>query len=180
VQANRTLARLRALFNWAIEKDPLTASPIARIKLPTHEQPRDRVLSDDEIRWLWQACDAVGWPFGHLTKFLLLTAQRRDEAASMAWPEVDFEKRTWTIPRERAKNDRAHEVQLSDPAVTVLRALPRVGDRLVFTTTGETCISGAISANRLTFKRSATLSSMRSRRGAIAQWAASPAATCST
>jgi hypothetical protein len=52
VQANRSLARLRALFNWAIEKDRLTASPLARMKLPTQERSRDRVLGDDEMRWL--------------------------------------------------------------------------------------------------------------------------------
>jgi integrase len=148
VQANRTLMRLRALFNWAIEKDRLTTSPITRMKLPTEEQARDRVLGDDELRWLWQACDAVGWPFGLLTKFLLLTAQRREEAASMTWGEIDFDKRVWIIPRERAKNDRAHEVQLSDAAVAVLRSLPRVGDRLVFTTTGEGHVSGFSRAKR--------------------------------
>jgi integrase len=148
VQANRTLMRLRALFNWAIEKDRLTASPIARMKLPTEEQSRDRVLGDDELRWLWQACNVVGWPFGPLTRLLLLTAQRRDEAASMTWGEVDFDKRVWIIPRERAKNDRGHEVQLSDAAVAVLRSLPRIGDRLVFTTTGENHVSGFSRAKR--------------------------------
>jgi hypothetical protein len=93
VQANRTLSRLRALFNWAIEKDRLAASPIARIKLPTQERARDRVLADDELRWLWQACNDVGWPFGPLAKVLLLTAQRRDEVAGMTWDEVDLQKR---------------------------------------------------------------------------------------
>jgi hypothetical protein len=53
IQANRTLARLRAMFNWAIEKDRLAVSPVARMKLPTKEQPRDRVLTEDELRWLW-------------------------------------------------------------------------------------------------------------------------------
>jgi integrase len=142
VQANRSLARLRALFNWAIEKDRLAASPAARIKLPTQEQERDRVLIDDELRWFWLACDEVGWPFGPLAKLLLLTAQRRDEVATMAWSEVDLEKRVWIIPREKAKNDRAHEVQLSAAALAVLKSLPRIGEDLAFTTTGETPVSG--------------------------------------
>jgi integrase len=50
VMANRTLARLRALFNWAVDKERLTASPIGRMTLPTQERARDRVLSDDELR----------------------------------------------------------------------------------------------------------------------------------
>jgi integrase len=142
VQANRTLARLRALFNWAIEKDRLARSPVARMKLPTQEQARDRVLGDDELRWLWQASAEIGWPFGPLVKLLALTAQRRDEVASMTWAEVDFKKHVWTIPRHKAKNDCVHEVQLSSAALDVLRELPRIGDGLVFTTTGKTAVSG--------------------------------------
>src|SRR5262249_37660643 len=106
VQANRTLARIRALFNWAMEKDRVAASPVARMKLPTQERARDRALSDEELRWLWRACDEVGWPFGTLVKLLLLTAQRRDEVAGMNRAEIDFVKRAWTIPRHRTKNDR--------------------------------------------------------------------------
>jgi hypothetical protein len=70
VQANRTLARLRALFNWAIGKDRIAVSPAARMTLPTQERARDRVLSDDELRWFWQACNQIGWPFGRLAKLL--------------------------------------------------------------------------------------------------------------
>jgi integrase len=148
VQANRTLARLRALFNWAIEKDRVAVSPVARMKLPTQEHARDRVLSDDELRWLWRACDQAGWPFGPLVKLLLLTAQRRDEVAGMEWSEVDLVKRVWTIPRHKAKNDRLHEVQLSEAAIEVLQSLPRIGDGLVFTTTGQTAVSGFSKSKR--------------------------------
>jgi integrase len=148
VQANRTLARLRALFNWAIEKDRVAVSPVARMKLPTQEHARDRVLSDDELRWLWRACDQAGWPFGPLVKLLLLTAQRRDEVAGMEWSEIDLLKRVWTLPRHKAKNDRVHEIQLSDAAIEVLRSLPRMGDGLVFTTTGKRPISGFSKAKR--------------------------------
>ena len=142
IQANRTLARLRALFNWTVQKDRLAASPTVGIKPPTKEVSRDRALSDDELRWLLSSCDEIEWPFGPLVKLLLLTAQRRDEVARMEWPELDFGKRTWTIPREKAKNNRAHEVHLSDAAVVVLSSIPRVSRELVFTTTGETAVSG--------------------------------------
>jgi integrase len=148
IQANRTLARLRALFNWAIEKDRLAFSPVARMKLPTKERARDRVLGEDELRWFWAGCDEINWPFGPLAKLLLLTLQRRDEVASMEWSEVDFANRTWTIPREKVKNKRAHQVHLSDAAADVLRSLPRVDNGRVFTTTGETSVSGFSRAKR--------------------------------
>jgi integrase len=142
VQANRTLTRMRTLFNWAVEREIIPASPIAKMKLPTVEKPRDRVLDDDEIRLFWGACGKLDWPFGPLFKLLLLTAQRRDEVAGLEWAEIDLEKRLWTLPRERAKNDRAHEVQLSTAAVSIIEGLSRVHDRLVFTTNGESHVSG--------------------------------------
>ena len=142
IQANRTLARLRALFNWAIEKDRLNESPVARMKPPAKERPRDRALTDGEIRWFWQACGELGWPFGSLAKLLLLTAQRRDEVASMEWIEIDLGKATWTMPRQKTKNTRAHEVQLSVPTLEILKGLPQLGHGLLFTTTGETSVSG--------------------------------------
>jgi integrase len=153
IQANRTLARLRALFNWAIEKDRISASPVGHMKPPTKERARDRALSDDEIRWFWQACGEIGWPFGAVFKLLLLTAQRRDEVAGMRWTEINVEKRTWTLPRHRVKSDRGHEVPLSDAAIEVLRSLPRItsggNERdLVFTVTGTTAVSGFGNAKR--------------------------------
>jgi Arm domain-containing DNA-binding protein/integrase-like protein len=93
VQANRTLARLRHLFNWAVERGRLSASPVAAMKPPTKERARDRTLSDDEVRWFWSACEMIGWPFGPLAKLLLLTAQRRDEVGGIEWTEIHLEKR---------------------------------------------------------------------------------------
>jgi len=153
VQANRTVARLRTLFNWAASQGYVADSPLRGVKLPTKERERERVLTDDEIKWFWQACGALGrdgWPFGPLFKLLLLTAQRRDEVGAVVWSELDLEKRLWTIPRERAKNDRTHDVQLSDPAVEILTALRARRDQnlllkdspLIFTTNGKTPVSG--------------------------------------
>jgi integrase len=144
IQANRTLARLRALFNWAVEKDRLSASPATGVRPPTKERSRDRALCDDEIRWFWHSCGELGWPFGPIFKLLLLTAQRRDEVGGMRWSELDLDKRIWTLPRQRAKSDRGHELQLSEGAIEILRSLPQIaGDgRLVFTTTGKTPVSG--------------------------------------
>ena len=148
VQANRTLAKLRALFNWAVDNVRIAASPLEGLKPPTKEQARDRALSDDEIRWFWTACEASGWPFGPLDQLLLLTAQRRDEVAGMEWSELDFKKATWSMPRQKAKNGRAHDVPLSAAALAILQSLPRVNDRFVFTTTGKTAVSGYSRAKR--------------------------------
>lgn len=144
VSANRTLAVIRRMFGWLIERGVIVANPCAGVRAPTVEKSRDRVLSDEELRAILRACDGLNEPFGALVKLLALTAQRRDEIGQMAWREVDLDARIWIIPKERAKNGIAHDVPLSDPAVNVLKSIRRIaGHRgLVFTTTGETPVSG--------------------------------------
>ena len=51
----------------------------------------------------------------------------------MTWREVDFEKKIWTIPFERAKNSRAHFVHLAPRAIEIIQAQPKT-DGLVFPT----------------------------------------------
>lgn len=141
--ANHTLAYLRAMMNWAIGNDLIETNPCAGLKMPSPKVERDRALDDDEIRLFWLGCDKIGWPFGPLFKLLLLTAQRRDELAHATWAEFDLDKAVWTLPRERAKNDKAHVVHLAPAAVDILRALPRIGAKgYLFTTTGESPVSG--------------------------------------
>jgi integrase len=102
------------------------------------------VLSDDEIRWFWLACEEIGQPFGPLFQLLLLTAQRRDEVGTMEWPEIgDIKKRLWSIGRNKEKNDRAHDVHLSELAIEIISTLPKMdGTSLVFTTNSTTPVSG--------------------------------------
>jgi integrase len=40
----------------------------------------------------------------------------------MAWAEIDFDAKTWSLPRERCKNGHAHVVPLSEPALAILMA----------------------------------------------------------
>jgi integrase len=142
IVANRTLAVFRRLCNWAIERGIIAASPADKVKAPSAEESRDRVLSDDEIRLAWQAFERIGWPFGPIAQLLLLTGARRDEIASGCWSEIDLAGKTWTIAKGRSKNGAAHEIPLSDAAVAILKTLPRIGDNFVFSTTGRTSVSG--------------------------------------
>jgi integrase len=148
IAANRALAAVRKLFNWCVARDILSASPCAGVKPPTAERSRDRVLSDDELRLVWQAADQVGWPFGPLVQLLALTGQRREEVGRIQWSEIDIEKRLWVLPAGRVKNNQPHQVPLSDGALAILKSVPRIaGSPFVFTTNG-TAPSSAYSKNK--------------------------------
>ncbi|MHC2801164.1 integrase [Bradyrhizobium diazoefficiens] len=142
VHANRIHSRLRALFNWAVAKDRMTSSPMHGLKPPSGETERERVLSDDEIRWFWKACEEIGWPFGPIGRLLLLTAQRRTEVGDMDWSEINLSKCTWTIPSGRTKNGLSHEVHLSEGALRVIQQLPTPHRGRTFSATGERSVSG--------------------------------------
>ncbi|XIA67810.1 tyrosine-type recombinase/integrase [Bradyrhizobium sp. TZ2] len=148
VAANRVLTAIRKMFNWAIERDIIALSPCAGVKPPTQEQSRDRVLSDDELANVWRAAEQLGGPFGALVELLILTGQRRDEVARMAWGEVDLDAQLWTLPKERSKNGRPHDVVLSAPAVAILKSLPQIGDSFVLTTDGKSAASNYSASKR--------------------------------
>lgn len=152
VTANRVRAYLSGFFNWCIERGVVEVSPVAGVKPPAKEVSRDRVLSDDEIRWLWQACGEVGQPWGPMTKLLLLTGQRRSEVSGMTDREVTGE--TWHLSPDRTKNGKPHDVHLTDSALGILEGMERIkgSSGYVFTTTGETPVSGFNKAQNRTAK----------------------------
>ena len=147
IMANRHLAYMRKLFNWCIERGYLEVSPCAGLKPPGVERSRDRVLDDTELAEVWHAATNLGWPWGPFVKLLILTAQRRNEVSAMKWEELDFEKRTWTLPQDRAKNRTGHIIPLTDGVTKILRELPTTGE-YVFSTTGRTSVSGFSKAKK--------------------------------
>lgn len=142
-----TFAALRRFFNWALARDLIAASPCTGVEAPTPSPARDRVLTDDELRWFWRGCDTLGPPFAPLFKLLCLTGQRREEVGGMQWAELDGE--TWTIPAARVKNGRQHSLVLPSSALELIRSMPHVaGSPFVFSTTGRTPVSGYSEAKR--------------------------------
>ena len=127
-KANRLHGHLRKLFRWCVERGWVEVSPVADVSAPGKAVKRDRVLSDKELAAIWEACGPLGHPFGGLVRLLILTAQRREEAANMRWSDLDLESKVWRLPREITKSDRTHEVPLANMALEVLEASPQIGD----------------------------------------------------
>lgn len=121
--ANRTLACVRKLFNWAVQRGVLEHSPCALIEAPAREEGRDRVLSDDEIgRFVNRLPTASMDESTRLALlFTLATAQRSGEVVRMTWRDVDLKSGLWTIPSTGSKNRLAHRVPLNQLAMDVLR-----------------------------------------------------------
>jgi integrase len=144
VMANRVLATVRSMLSWAVSRSIVAANPAMGIIPPGAEKARDRVLTFDEIRFLWMACNEIGPPFGPLFKVLLATAQRREEVAGMRYSELDQKELRWLVPSARAKNGIENLVPLSSLVINLIKSSPRIEgvDGYVFTSTGETSVSG--------------------------------------
>jgi integrase len=141
--ANRVLAVVKKLFRWALGRGYVDRDPCSGIPKPGNETKRDRVLDNDELARVWRSAETMAYPFGPAVRLLILTGARREEVGAMRWSEIDLEGKIWTLPAGRAKNNVEHVVPLSDPALSLIRSLPRIGRAaFVFTTTGETAVSG--------------------------------------
>lgn len=75
-------------------------------------------------------------------EFAILTAARSQEVRHATWDEIDLKARMWTIPAHRMKAGKVHRVPLSDDAVKLLKALPRLADcALLFPSNGCKALS---------------------------------------
>jgi len=125
IQANRTLAVIRKMFNFAVVRSILDASPCAAIPAPSVAKRRERVLGDDEIKTFWLKLDQAKMHERNklALRLMLVTAQRKLEVASAEWIEFDLKTGWWTIPSERSKNGRSHRVPMTPLAKELLKQI---------------------------------------------------------
>jgi integrase len=139
---------LSSFFTWCARNRLVDVNPCRTVPRPAPAVVRDRVLSQDEIRWFWKACDSADAPrvpgapkpFAVLLKLLLLTGQRLDEVAGMTREEL-HDDGTWHLAGTRTKNKKAHVVPLPPLARDLIATMPGESGFL-FTTTGTSPVSG--------------------------------------
>lgn len=134
IAANRTLACVRKMFNWANNRDILDGNPCLFIKAPSRENRRDRVLTSEEISLFWNNIQQTSMsPLIKLAlKLQLITAQRKAELLSAKWSDFDLTTMMWAIPAENSKNGCAHRVPLSALACSVLLELKEISCKSIY------------------------------------------------
>jgi integrase len=104
------------------------ANPTIGTDNPVYGQaPRDRVLTDGEIRSIWRNC--TDDDFGRIVRLLLLTACRRDEIGGLRWTEIDLTTGKLLLPKERTKSKRPHEFVLPPTAIAIIETVRRRNSR---------------------------------------------------
>lgn len=123
--AARARGALSSFFGWCMRQGfGVKANPTVGTDNPVYgKEPRDRVLTDDEIRSIWRGC--LDDDFGKIVRLLLLTACRRDEIGGLRWGEVDLLAGVLLLPKERTKSKRPHKLTLPSTAVTIIGSVRR-------------------------------------------------------
>jgi integrase len=122
-EAMRCFEDLRAMLRWAVSRGDLDHNPIEGMRKPQGSKPRERVLSDDEIRTLWSGLPqalALTPEYQRVIKLCLVTGQRVGEVAGMTRGELDLKHKLWHLPGARTKNGHAHTVPLSPLAIELI------------------------------------------------------------
>lgn len=138
VESNRTMELIRRIYAVALDWGTLPdgfENPAQKIK-KFPEQPRERVLTEDELRRLGAALaqEQDLYAKGAIT-LSLLCGSRIGETLQSTWREFDLEQRLWKIPAAHSKNKKPHTLPLSQAAVDLLVSLPRsLDDNRVFPT----------------------------------------------
>lgn len=118
---------LAQLYDFARDRGLQVENLAARIRPSSIHtfQARDRALSGALYHSMKQV--PVTPVMKHALKLLLLTMVRKGELQGATWDEIDFEEKTWTIPKERMKMRRPHIVYLSRQAMDILLGLQYMG-----------------------------------------------------
>ncbi|MGC1182904.1 tyrosine-type recombinase/integrase [Legionella sp.] len=168
-ETRKALSSLNLMMDYGLTRHLIDQNP-ARLLKPkdfaaTASKPRDRVLSLNELRRLWQALDqacgsnqsldvAISSMSVVLTsaiKLLILTGARRGEIAGMRWDELSLNEGIWVLPSERTKNRQTHTIYLSSLVVEILQSLlPISGHSLFVFDTGSYKDVGHIHTDTLT------------------------------
>jgi len=161
---------IKIFMRWAERRHYVDTSPASRIQARSHSTPRARVLSDQELKLIWRACDHPGGAhkpaptavksrsakvraelkppslpaaFCAIVKLLILSGQRRGEISALRkkWLSDD----TITLPNEITINGREHTFPIGQLAASVLESSTETSDAdFLFPARGdsETCFNG--------------------------------------
>jgi integrase len=130
IAANRVRAALSALWTWGLRTGLIEAdsNPVA-FTMRNPERTRERVLTDDEIKALWNATND-GADYSRIVRLCLLTGCRREEIGSLRWDEIQADR--IVFGPGRMKGNLAHEIALLPMISAALPERPENAEGCVF------------------------------------------------
>lgn len=127
-QQKHAAVYLKTFFNWAVDQEFLATNPLQSFKQGKAKR-RKRILSDEELRAVWQASHRIGGLFGAIVKLLIVTGQRRGEIAGLLDTFFSHNQQTVSLPGSLTKNHLDHTFPVGRLAASLLLAQLHAEDR---------------------------------------------------
>lgn len=120
----RLASIITMMFKTAVNRGHLEKSPV-NLLASTASKPRQRFLTDNEIKIVWEnSIQVAAMPAARYgIRLLLLTVQRRGEFNKALWENVDFDERLWKLPAPDTKTKNCNDVYLCNLAVAQFKCL---------------------------------------------------------
>jgi integrase len=124
VMPNRVRSLISKVFNFGLSRDLLPFNPAAGVPKPAREKSKETVLSDEQIKILWEGLENRAEPTASVFRLTLLSGRRPGEVRKIRWADIGDD--AWRIPAEIAKNGREHLVPIFPQAQEVIDRLRTV------------------------------------------------------
>lgn len=116
----------RTFFEWCVGQHILSANPMTTITKPPTGKARERVLSEDELRAVYQTAQKLETGFHRLVALLIHTGGRRGEITALRWADIKPE--GIVLRAETTKGKRSRTIPIGDATRALLDKFPRIGD----------------------------------------------------
>jgi integrase len=121
--ANRVVAALSAMFNLAVERKMRPDNPCRRVARNAEEKRKTYLTREQLARLTDALAEYDDQRVANAIRMLLLTGARRGEVLGARWAQFNFERNVWIKRSSETKQNREHEVPLSDAALDLLHAM---------------------------------------------------------
>lgn len=148
-ERHHAFVAIRTMMNWCVKRGLLDVSPVPRLSFQS--QARTRVLSDAELKAVWERAEAFGYPYGTVVQLLILTGQRRGEIVGL--------RRTWVADQEIfypagfTKNKYEHRLPIGARTGKILDAVPGEDDHYFQSEKVEETIFNSWSKSKVAFDK---------------------------
>jgi integrase len=127
--------RLSGLFSYAVRRGQIERSPVKAVEIPSDQEPRHRVFTDDEVRKLLIAARMrriAGDHYGAILELLIYTLQRRTQIAALTVNHIDIVTKVLTWSPDEMKGKKRHIIPLMPHIENILKAFPPGAHGLYF------------------------------------------------
>ncbi|WP_336749314.1 tyrosine-type recombinase/integrase [Pantoea vagans] len=124
VVTGQVLSLMQRAFRFCHNRGVIDVNPLndlRRSDVAVADGMKDRVLSDDEIKIIWETLEDLPARQQVVMRFLMMTGCRSTEIRTAKWEWFNYKDRTWTIPASEYKTGKTVRRALPDAAIVMLK-----------------------------------------------------------